>query len=104
MAVSDRIEVMLSCPGSMGNLTVIVATAGQAQYGIGHPANVGDCRLFLGGLDGDGNPVEPQNDVVLYPGDSRHWYYPPNGSVQIVAVCASDCHGQAILEYDMPVC
>ncbi len=99
----DRTSIPLNCPGSRDNLTVIVPTAGQAQYGVGHPENTGDCNLFLGALDGDGNPINPQNDVQLYPGDSIHWYYPPKGAVQIVAVCASDCHGQAVLEFDTPV-
>ena len=82
----DRTSVEVICPGSRNNLTVIVPTAGQAQYGIGHPANTGDCTLFLGALDADGNPLHPGRDLQLRPGHSRHWYYPPTGTEQIVAV------------------
>jgi hypothetical protein len=101
----DRTSITLPCPGSGDNLTVIVPTRGQAQYGIGHPTNTGGCTLFIGALDANGNPINPQNDLQLNPGDSRTWYYPPSGVEQIVAVCSNACSGDvAVLEYDTPIC
>ena len=98
-----RTSVKLTCPGSRENIVVIVATAAQSQYGIGHPENTGDCNLYIGALDADGKPIDPGKDLELIPGASRHWYYPPSGAVQIVAGCDTRCHGQAVLEYDTPI-
>jgi hypothetical protein len=101
----DRTSVILICPGSLTNLTIIVPTRGQAQYGIGHPKNTGDCPLILGALDEDGTPINPQDDLLLRPGDSRTYYHPPSGAMQIVAVCVDNCSGGgAVLEYDTPIC
>jgi hypothetical protein len=96
----NRTRAPLECPGTAANFTVIVSTAGQSQYGIGHPQNIGNCSLFLVALNDDGNEIE---DLELIPRASRHWYWPPSGTAQIVAVCHKTCHGRAVLEFDTPV-
>jgi hypothetical protein len=98
----ERIE--LTCPGSRDSLVVLVRTPWQAQYGIGHPENSGDCALVIGALDEDGEPIDPgRRDLLLYPGDRYPWYFPPDGAAQIVAVGVNNCEGLAVLEYDSPV-
>ncbi len=79
---------------------ILAASAGTAQYGIGHPENTGDCELFIGALDESGKVLE---DIALKPGDSRHWYWPPTGTAKLYAVCSKTCHGTAVLEYDTPI-
>jgi hypothetical protein len=97
----DRTPIGLACPGTDQNFVVLTADAGVSQYGIGHPENTGDCVLYVVALDQNGVLVD---ELVLGPGDSRHWYWPPSNTVQIVAVCGKTCHGAAVLEYDTPIC
>lgn len=99
-----KTRMELTCPGTAANYQVITATEWQSKYGIGHPSNVGDCSLFISPLGEDGVPLENGTlNVELRPGDSRHWYHPPPGTFQIVAVCSKTCHQKAILEYDEPM-
>lgn len=98
-----RKTINLPCPGSASNFVVIVATAWQSKYGLGNPKNVGNCELFISPLDENGKPIEGgHRNVQLSPGKSMAWYYPPEGTAQIVAVCSKVCHGRAILEIDLP--
>jgi hypothetical protein len=103
----DRTSVVLTCPGSSSNYTVIANTPQVVQWGVGHPANTGSCTLFLMGLDGNGNPMDDGVNyfpLTLNPGASFKWYWPPSGAAAIIAVCSSDCNvsGTAVLEYDTP--
>ncbi|HEY0791468.1 MAG TPA: hypothetical protein VGD78_10435 [Chthoniobacterales bacterium] len=100
-----RTSTELACPGRRDNYVVIVdGPDWKVKWGIGNPANTGNCALFLSGLDSGSNPVNASSDLRLNPGDNTHWYWPPAGSVQIVAVCSNDCNvsGSAVLEYDTP--
>jgi hypothetical protein len=97
-----RTTIEFPCPGSKFNKVVVVPTAAQAQYGVGHPENTGDCTLFLDALDENGNLLDGST-LQLNPGQSRHWYYPPSGTAQIVVVCHDACHGDGKLEFDAPV-
>jgi hypothetical protein len=95
-----RSSITLPCPGTRENGVVLAATPGVAQFGVGHPANVGDCKLLLVALDENDEAIA---DFPLRPGESRPWYHPPAGTDHIVAVCSNACHGTAVLEYDTPV-
>ena len=99
-----RTQVALTCPGTQTNYKVIVHTAWQSRYGLGNPTNVGSCPLFLAPLGSDGEPIDNgRKDVKLDPGGSVPWYYPPDGTAKIVAVCSKACSGgSAVLEYDTP--
>jgi hypothetical protein len=100
---SMRTSVVLPCPGSKDNAQVIVAgPAWKVISGVGNPANIGDCTLFLGAVDSSNNSMG--SDLQLNPGDQVNWYWPPDGATKIVAVCSSLCNASvtAVLEYDTP--
>ena len=67
-------------PGSDLNYTVIVGTEWQARFGIGNPANAGDCDLFISPCDASDRPLENgQLNMRLRSGESMSWYRPPLG-------------------------
>lgn len=99
---TSRTQVELECPGSLQNARVIVATPWQAAFGVGHPANVGESTIYLGGVDASGARV-PQGSYGIAPGASQPWYVPPPGTDKIVAACDKSGKGPATLEYDTPV-
>lgn len=97
----DRTTVSVDCPGTGSNYVVLVPTAAQAQYGVGHPENTGECSLYIVGLDADGNAMDPHTRID--PGHRRHWYYPPSGAAQVAVMCSSTCHGDGEIEFDTPI-
>ena len=104
----DRSQLVSNCPGDLASATVI-AVDNAARFGIGNPANVGACPLSIGALDTNGNLIPGGSggnaNVVLFPGDTIPWFTPPAGTVTLVFACFSNCYqGQAILEYDTPMC
>jgi hypothetical protein len=105
----DRSQLTSNCPGSLA-AAIVIAVGDAARFGVGNPANIGTCPLSIGGLDANGNLIPggggngPSN-LVLNPGDSVPWFTPPAGTVQLVFTCFSNCNGgQAILEFDTPIC
>lgn len=102
----DKTTIELTCPGSATNYTVIIGAAWQSRFGLGNPKNIGDCELFIVPLDAQSRPINNGAlNVMLSPGQTLTWYYPPPDTAQIAAVCSKACTGggQAILEFDTPV-
>lgn len=89
----------LTCPGSRAT-SVQLTNAFTTPAGIGHPANTGDCRIFLDALDASRNSLK---QLALDPGESSEWFSSPEGAVSIWVVCHSDCAGRGELTYDTPV-
>jgi len=96
-----RQSIELPCPGSLANATTIVATDWQSAYGVGNPANTGDCSISIAGVDASGRPIS--GNVTLAPGERVATFVPPAGTQRIVAACFEDCNGRAVLEFDAPV-
>jgi hypothetical protein len=96
----DRSRAEAPCPGSRSNYVVILDSVWKCQWGLGHPRNIGTCTLYLDVLDGAGKFMV---HVELDPGHQVRWVKPPPGTAQLVLVCANDCLGRAILEYDTPI-
>ncbi|ARZ69946.1 hypothetical protein M1P56_03670 [Streptomyces sp. HU2014] len=98
--MADRTSVRVPCPGNGANfvrLTNEVTTPG----GVGHPANTGDCELYLHGVDRNGFPIH-QGLVSLDPGQAMSWYHAPPGAVAIAAQCSVECDMRGELTYDTP--
>jgi hypothetical protein len=95
-----RSRLTSPCPGTREN-AVVIARGPAVSGGIGNPRNVGDCPLYIAALDAAGEPIEER--LKLEPGQSRRWYYPPQGTVEIAFACSSNCEGTATLEFDTPI-
>lgn len=95
-----RSRLTAPCPGTREN-AVVIARGPAVSGGIGNPRNVGDCPLYIAALDARGEPIEER--LRLAPGQSRRWYYPPEGTVEIAFACSSNCEGTATLELDTPI-
>jgi hypothetical protein len=96
----ERTSVNPPCPGTRQNF-LRLSNEFTTPFGIGHPANTGECKLFLHGLDENGELTDAQ--LVLAPGDSANWFQASPGSVSIVLSCSSDCGGFGELSFDLPV-
>jgi len=91
--------VTVSCPGRLGNGTVILQGL-DAQSGIIQLKNKGPEALAIGGLNATGQVIQP--DLFLQPGDAAERWIPPPGTVKIIVVGAKFVTGTATLEYDVP--
>jgi len=81
------------CPGTRGQLTRI------EYFRQMFLVNRGTCPLFVGGLDANGNVINPtQAHFELSPGDSGT-FIPPEGSVGVGFACQIDCDGMGLLEH-----
>jgi hypothetical protein len=96
----DVATVNPPCPGTKADSIRLTNEFTTAQ-GIGHPTNTGECKLFLHGLDAQGELTD--NSLTLLPGESANWFRASSGSVAIVVACANDCSGRGELTYDLPV-
>jgi hypothetical protein len=109
----QRSQLTTICPGSVETATVI-AVGDAARFGVGNPANVGDCPISINGLDANGAvcgfpigaPGTTTNaNLVLFPGDTVPWYTPPFNTEQLVFTAFSTWYqGDAVLEFDTPNC
>ena|SRR5215471_8233755 len=109
----QRSQLTTPCPGSVATATVI-AVGDAARFGVGNPANIGNCPISINGLDANGvvcgypagTPGNTTNaNLVLFPGDTVQWYTPPSNAEKLVFTAFSDWYqGQAILEFDTPNC
>jgi hypothetical protein len=107
----DRTSLQAPCPGSLANAVTVVSGADKCVFGVGNPLNTGTCRIALGGLDGDGQPINRiggvfVGDLVLQPGEGRMRYIPPPGTVTLVFCSFTDSTSDdtAMLEFDTPNC
>ncbi|MEV0375726.1 hypothetical protein AB0I10_39320 [Streptomyces sp. NPDC050636] len=98
--MADRTTVSVPCPGNLENF-VRLTNEVTTPFGIGHPANTGDCKLSLGALDRAGQRMFT-GVVDLPPGQSVDWYHAPAGGVVIFVECSVSCEGRGQLTYDTP--
>ena len=99
--MTDRSTIYLKCPGSLGT-AVVVAEFPATVFGVGNPANTGDYPLSISAIDKKGKLVNSRNSLVLNPGQSAGWYYPPSKTHRIVAAGFKGYVGGTALEYDTP--
>ena len=97
--MADRSMIFIQCPGDRDSATVL-AVYPASVAGVGHPRNGGECPLSIAGEDRHGRVLHP--NLVLRPGESREWFYPPAGAQQIIVAGFANCTGMAVLEYDTP--
>ena len=75
-------SLALACPGSRAT-SLQLTNAFTTPAGIGHPANTGDCRIFLDALDASGNSLK---QLALDPGESSEWFSAPEGAARLQRV------------------
>jgi Domain of unknown function (DUF4157) len=83
----------IPCPGTKGQFTAIEYFARMLL------TNVGECGLYVGGIDASGNIIDPTREhFFLAPGDSRT-FFPPAGAVAVSVGCDTSCSGSGQLEH-----
>lgn len=91
----------LSCPGTRDTSAVLLGNELDASYGLRTLSATGECPVFVVALGPGDSPLE---DLKVTPGESPiPEYIPPAGTARVVAACANDCTGSAVLEYDTPM-